>query len=298
MVTTPPPVPGVQAPPRPPPIAPPPAGPKRKKKKFSVTPWTGAGEGEKIIIYGPSGVGKTTLGAMAPSPVFLGLDDGGRKVRNPITGQPIQHIDGLETFDDVRDALSQKDLFEPGQSAEIDTLTMLETFGSEWTVQNILHEKGHKVTRLVEYGYGKGYEHLYDTMRLVVQEFDALVRRGVNVILLCQQCPTVKANPAGANYYEDGPKLYAPGPDSKQSFSIRLFFQEWADHVLRVDYPDMVIGKDRKATGSSTRRAIWTMPEPHAFAKTRTLKDPVVSFEHVQDDSIWRLIFPDHYTSK
>jgi hypothetical protein len=37
------------------------------------------------------------------------------------------------------------------------------------------------------------------------------------------------------------------------------------------------------------------MPEPHFFAKTRTLVDPVISFENPSDYSVWKLLFPEQY---
>jgi hypothetical protein len=275
-------------------------------KRFSAAAWTGEGEGEKIILYGGSGKGKSTLASMAPAPVILGLDDGGRKLRHPGTGEPLQHIPGLATFNDVRDALQQKGLFDPFKSVIIDTMTVLETWAGDWTCLNIPHEKGHKVKRLVDYGYGKGYEHLYDTMRLILADLDALVRQGKNVVLLCQQCPIVIANPSGMNFLENGPKLYAPGPDSKQTFTVRGLACEWADHVCRVDFLNRQVmggglgshGREHagKATGDTTR-AIFTIPtDPSFFAKSRTLTDPVISFASTKDDSFWRLLFPDEYS--
>lgn len=290
-----------------PPPPPPPARKKgtskpaaRKARTFSVGAWTGDNEGEKIILYGASGRGKTTLGCLAPDPVFIGLDDGGRKIRHPATGEPIQRIEGVETFDDFRDALVQPGLFDSFRSVVIDTGTRLESLAGDWTVENVPHEKGHQVRRLVDYGYGKGYEHLFDTMRLAWAALDTLARQGKNVIVLCQQCPVVVANAAGSNYMEDGPKLYHPGPDSKQTFSVRLFACEWADHVFRIEYSDRFVSDERKVTGS-TERAVFIVPEdPSYCAKSRTLGnltdadgEPItrISFENPQDDSLWRYLF-------
>jgi len=181
----------------------------------------------------------------------------------------------------------------------VDTGTALESLAGDWTVANIRHEKGHAVTRLVEYGYGKGYEHLFDTMRLAFQSLDSLIRAGKHVVLLCQQCPVVVANASGANYLEDGPKLYHPGPDSKQTFSVRLYALEWADHVFRLDYANRVI-KEGKAQGT-TDRAVYIAPEDASYcAKSRTLGNlrdaegdliTRVAFADPSDDSVWRYLF-------
>jgi hypothetical protein len=259
-----------------------------------------------VILYGASGKGKTTLASMAPAPVFIGLDDGGRMVRNPVSGEPIRRVPGVETFQDVRDALHQSGLFDAAKSIVIDTGTILELLAIQHVIDTIPHEKaGTKIEHLDDYGYGKGYNHLFDTMRLIFQDLDSHVRQGRNVIVLCQQCPVVIANAAGANYLQDGPKLYAPGPDSKQTFTVRGYACEWADHVFKVDYLQTAVfgarqdkdGKEHagKVTGS-TKRAVFTMPsDPSYFAKTRTLTDPVISFETAADDSLWKILFPGEY---
>lgn len=307
-----PPAPTPKAPPaaaskRPPkPSTPSPQAKPRVTKTFGVGTWDGKGEGEKIILYGASGRGKTTLASMAPAPVFIGLDDGGRKVRNPKTGESVKRIEGIETFQDVRDALVQPGLFDGAKTIVIDTGTMLEFLAIDWVVENVPHEKpGSIIRRLEDYGYGKGYTHLFDAMRLVFQDLDGQVRQGRNILILCQQCPMVVANPSGANFLENGPKLYAPGPESKQSFTIRGYACEWADHVFKLDYFQQNVigaridteGKEHagKVTGSS-ERAIYTMPsDPSFFAKTRTLKDPVISFTDIKDDTLWEFLFPGEY---
>jgi hypothetical protein len=284
--------------------------PVRQARTFTTSAWTGDGEGEKLIIYAASGKGKTTLASTAPAPVFIGLDDGGRKIRNPVTGEPVVRVAGVETFADVLDALRQPDLFAQAKSVVIDTGTVLELLAMRHVIETVPHESGTKqITSIEDYGYGKGYVHMFDAMRSFFAACDGLVRKGKNIIILCQQCPVVVANAAGTNYLQDGPKLWAPGPDSKQSFTTRGYACEWADHVLKLDYlSQQVIGgglvksfgkdveKAGKVTGDTTR-AIFSMPsDPSYFAKTRTLTDPVVAFNSPDDDSLWRLLFPAEYT--
>ena len=273
--------------------APPPKERQQPRKTFSVGPWTGHGEGEKVVIYGTSGMGKTTLASMMPGAILIGLDDGGRKIRDPRTGNPIQHVEGIETFQDVRDALAQPGLWPSGSTCVIDTVTVLESLAEPWMFEHIPHEKGQRVSSLEGYGYGKGYTHLYDTIRCVLQDLDGLIRKGVNVCLICQAMAVKKANVAGADYLYDGPKLSHP---STEKNSVRLHVCEWADHVFKIDYLDVSVSADGKKLGKATggeQRAVFTQPAAHFFAKTRSLQEPVVSFAEAKDDSIWRFLWPE-----
>lgn len=276
-----------------PPTAPPPAPPlsaaiQVSNKKFTIAPWTGEGEGEKIILYGPSGMGKTTLAAMAPDPVFIGCDDGGRKICNPLTGKPVHHVPEVVDFGDARGAL-RSDMFTAGQTVVVDTATDLQHWALPYMFATVKHEKGHAVKSIEGYGFGKGYRHLYDTMHSVLVDLDSLVRRGVNVILVCQSAPMQETNASGENYFKDGPDLFHTDRNS-----VRNDYIAWADHVLRITWQNAVVDA-RKITPVSGRM-INTCPDASFFAKSRgsKLEDyPAVAFESKQDDSLWRILFND-----
>ena len=257
------------------------------KKIFSSAPWNGAGEGEKIIIYAESGMGKTTVASTAPKPLFVGLDDGGRKIRNPITGEPIQAIQGVETFQDVRDALQQVELFDSFKSVVVDTVTALQDLAIPYILETIPNEKGQKMPNIIKYGYNKGYQHLYDVMKMILQDCDALVKRGKNVIFIAQAGPHKVPNPSGEDYLRSGPRLYSNTP------SVEALYCEWADHILLVDYNGKAVEGKKAVAGES--RVIYTKGQVHFRAKSRTLTDEqaLVSFESPSDDSIWQFIFAE-----
>ena len=278
--------------------APPPISKNRKGKAapapvkaFSVGPWKDEGEGERIIIYGQSGMGKTTLAALARKPVFIGIDDGGRKIKDPRTGEDLQKINGVETYDDVRNALQQPALFEPYETVVIDTLTLVENLAEPFMFRTIKHEKGGTVKHLEGYGFGKGYKHLHDVMIPIAADCDRLIRVGKTVILTCQNMNVKRANPGGEDFLEAGPKLSHP---TSEKNSVRRFFVEWADHVFFIDHFGMAVDKNGKATGG-TSRAIFVQPEMHYVAKTRSTEkfdeNRVVSFDSKTDDTLWQFLY-------
>lgn len=258
---------------------------RKTAKNFKVGAWDAANEGEKILIYADTGMGKTTLAALSPNPVFLGLDEGGRRIKHPVTGEPLRRVENIETYQDVRDVLQQVTLFNDSETAVIDTVTILQDLAVPHMLANIPKEKGDKARNIVAYGYNKGYQHLYDLMKFILQDCDRLVHQGKNVILIAQAAPNRVSNPGGEDYLRDGPRLYAGKP------SVEALYCEWPDFVLRIDYQN-IWAEDKKAKGDTTR-VIYTQPEVYFRAKSKNLtpKQAVVSFETPQDDSIWKFIF-------
>ena len=63
--------------------------------------------------------------------------------------------------------------------------------------------------------------------------------------------------------------------------------------MLRLANCSVTVSKEGKAGGESDSRAVYVHPQPHFHAKSRTIgkEFDVVSFEDVNDNSIWRLIF-------
>lgn len=295
MLKTPPPPPNL-SPPKPPSVQKTQAAPT---KNFKIEPWTGAGEGEKIIGYGDTGLGKTTLFSMLPNPIFIGLDDGGRKLTNPKTGEPINHIPGIETYEDVRAVLQQVSLWPKGSTCVIDTLTVLEQKTEQYVLGTVALPKGGRATNIKAYGWNDGASHVLDAMRLVLQDLDTLIRQGVNVGLICQEQAVRVSNPEGLDYLRTGPQLHH---DSR--ISVMRAICQWADHIFRVSYQHTAVRTEGerpvgKMVSSDSTRAIYIAGAPDFWAKNKIRNnvsedgEPIscVAFAHPADDSLWDFVF-------
>jgi len=265
-------------------------------KTFSVGTGQGRKMGEKILIYADTGMGKSTLASMAPDPIFIDPDNGCTDLINPTTGTKVKRVQDENgnppsDFDDIRSALHDFSLYDDRETVVLDNATVIQDAAVPYMLATIPNDKGTLMKNIVAYGYNKGYQHLYDTMKLILQDCDMLCQRGKNVIIIAQSAPNKVSNPGGEDYLREGPRLY-----SSKDANIEALYCEWASHILRIDYQGVWAGKDKKATGDTTR-IIYTQPEVHFRAKSRILAngtnlEPIISFSEPSDDSLWKFLFP------
>jgi len=242
-------------------------------------------QGHRVGLFGPGGIGKTTLAATAPGPVaFIDLDDSLPILRPSLGELDIRRVGGIAGWQDVRDAL-HSDGWDEVRTVVIDSATKAEELAVEWTLRNVRHEKdGVVIRRIEDYGFGKGFQHIYETFLPLLSDLDQHVRAGRNVVLILHDCTATVPNPKGEDYIRWEPRLQRP---SSGKASIRLRVREWREHLLSVGY-DVESTKSGKAQGRGTR-TIYPQEMPWCMAKSRTLADPV---ELVQfDTTLWNKLF-------
>jgi len=263
----------------------PPYGPPVRRVAFgAIEP-----QGHRVGLFGPGGIGKTTLAATAPGPVgFIDLDDSLPILRPSLGELDIRRVSGIAGWQDIRDAL-HSDGWDDVRTIVIDSATKAEELSLEWTIRNVKHEKdGVVIRRIEDYGFGKGYQHNYETFLTLLSDLDQHVRAGRNVVLICHDCTATVPNPKGEDYICWEPRLQNP---SSGKASIRLRVREWLDHLLYVGY-DVECAKHHngKAQGHGSR-TIYPTEMPWCMAKSRTLADPV---ELVQFDmTLWNKLLAD-----
>jgi hypothetical protein len=242
--------------------------------------------GKKIIIYGASGMGKTTVACTAPDPVFVAADDGIDIVTHPVTNEDVPSYKA-PTYQDVRNILGQPKLFEGFKTVVLDTMTEVENMAVPFILETVTRD-GHAVKNLEGYGWGSGYGYLAEHDNYVKNDLQRLCDLGFNVIVICQMAPRKETSAEVDEYLKDGPKLvWRPG---SKAYAVTDFV-EWSDYCLKIGYSSMTVAKKRAS--SSGERVIFTQPETHFEAKFRErgMKASAVSFSAPEDDSIWRFVF-------
>ncbi len=128
-----------------------------------------------IIVYGVDGVGKTSLAADAPNPVFLGAEKGTDQLDVNRFPQPKKWVDVTKA---VQELLTQPHDF---KTLVVDTLDWLEPL--VW--QDVCERSGVKSIELANGGYGKGYTEALTTwnnFRLLLERLRD--ERKMNIVLL------------------------------------------------------------------------------------------------------------------
>lgn len=204
----------------------------------------------RVVLYGAEGVGKTTFAASAPSPIFIGTEDGSGALDVARFPRPEAWSDILEAVRELTDA--EHDY----QTVVVDSLDWAEPL--LWA--HVCDE--HKQASIEAFGYGRGYVEALQTARRFLGALELLQsKRGMHVVLIAHAHLKKYANPAGEDWDRWTMKV-----QEKFGGAVR----EWADTVLFASWEQYATQVDGRTKGVSTgRRLIYTTKTAAYEAKNR-----------------------------
>lgn len=209
----------------------------------------------KGVIYGPEGVGKTTLASHFPDPLFIDLEHGTNQLDVKRLADSVTNWGLLnEAVNEIaKDPTICKTLI-------IDTADMAELLCSYY----VLHK--HNITSIAQPDYGKGYVYLADEFQKFLNKLTKLNRdQQINIVFIAHSQLKKFEQPDEYGAYD----RY----ELKLEKKVAQALKEWGDFVFFLNYKVEVIkadgkmGKSYKATGGS--RKIYTTHSPVWDAKNR-----------------------------
>jgi hypothetical protein len=196
---------------------------------------------QKAVIYGPEGVGKSTLASQLPSPVFLDTEGGTHHL-------DVVRFPDVRTWEDVTTAAAQ--LSRGGhefKSLVIDTVDWLEK-----RLADHLCRKANKES-IEDFGYGKGYVLVAEEFAKFLASLDALLHGGMHIVFLAHSTVRKFESPDQVGSYD----RY----ELKLSKQVAPLLKEWADLILFTNYVTKVAESDsgrRRGIGGRERVIMTT----------------------------------------
>ena len=205
---------------------------------------------KKVVIYGPEGIGKSTLASQFPDAVFI--DTEGSTKELDVARYPVP-MSWNDIITDVEDTAAEA----PCKTLIIDTADWAEQF----CIKAVCQKNG--VGGVEDFGYGKGYVYVSETFAELLRACDKCIEAGINVVFTAHAMMRKFEQPDEMGAYDRW--------EMKLSKKVAPLLKEWADMVLFCNYKTDVITdqntKSKKATGG--RRVVYTSHHPCWDAKNR-----------------------------
>lgn len=190
----------------------------------------------RLALYGPEGVGKTSLAAGFPEPVFIDTEGGtahldvSRFPRPRAWAELIAEINHLLTSEHGHKTLV------------IDSI--------DWAEKLLIEEVCRKANKdgLEDFGYGKGLVYLAEEFARFLALLEKLRERGVHVVLVGHSTIRKFEAPDAVGSYD----RY----ELKLSKQVAALVKEWVDSLLFVNFVTKVTEKDGKQRAVGGRERV------------------------------------------
>jgi hypothetical protein len=211
---------------------------------------------KKVVVYGPEGIGKSSLAAQFPKPVFIDTEGSTTELTVDRLPKPSSWTMLNQQVDWVKQQVGR---FE---TLIIDTVDWAEMLCIE-SVCSSHNKKG-----IEDFGYGNGYVYVKEEFGRFLNKLSDVIEAGINVVLTAHSQIVKFEQPDEMGSYD----RYQLKLGKKTSSQTAPLVKEWADMVLFINYKTYSVAVDdkgKKHKGQGGVRTIYTTHHPAWDAKNR-----------------------------
>lgn len=234
---------------------------------------------EKVVVYGPEGIGKTTFASKFPNPLFIDTEGSTKHLDVARLPTP-QSWEELQS--EIKYAIDNPDCC---GTLVIDTI--------DWAEQLCIESvcKKHGKNGIEDFGYGNGYVYVKEEFGRLLKMLDGVIDRGINVVLTAHSQIRKFEQPDELGAYD----RYELKLGKKTSSQTAPLVKEWSDMLLFANYKTISVaaddkGKKHKAQGG--KRVMYTSHHPCWDAKNRHGLDDELEFDFKEIEHIFSDVRP------
>jgi len=205
---------------------------------------------QKVVLYGSEGIGKSTLAAMFPNPLFIDTEGG-------TAHMDVRRIAKPGTWVELMDILN-----EVSMTPDICGSLVIDT--ADWAEQLAVSHvcAKYKKAGLEDFGYGKGHTYLAEEFTPFFRALDRIIGAGIHVVVTAHAKMRKFEQPDEMGAYDRW--------EMKLSKQVAPLFKEWCDMLLFLNYQTYVVTTENKSTkAQGGKRVIYTSHHPCWDAKNR-----------------------------
>lgn len=209
---------------------------------------------QKVVIYGPEGIGKSTFAAQFPKPLFIDTEGSTSHLEVDRLPRPTSWQMLKQYIKDLK-----------GDTMGYHTLVIDTADWAERLCEEAICQSNGKIG-IEDFGYGKGYTYVKEEFGRLLDSLSDLLDAGMNIVLTAHSIIRKFELPEETGAYD----RYELKLGQKAGNQCAALAKEWADMVLFVNYKEIVITtKDNKKKVSGGKRVMYTAHNPCWDAKNR-----------------------------